>query len=98
MDEDVDSNRDDNDYDVCFVSGFRGVVDDGEDDEEDKNDDDDDDAAAAAAFDDDDDEEEDGFRGGRVRGENYHEVWKMDQTKTIMSKQNIVQNTITEYS
>ena len=104
MDEDVDSDRDDDDYDVHFASGFRGVVNDGEDDEEDKNDDDDNDddaaaAAAAAAFDDDDDdEEEDGFRGGRVRGENYHEVWKMDRTKTNMSKQNIVQNTTTEYS
>ena len=98
MDEDVDSDRDDDDYDVRFASGFRGVVNDGEDDEEDKNDDDDDDDAAAAAFDDDDDEEEDGFRGGRVRGENYHEVWKMDRTKTNTSKQNIVQNTITEYS
>jgi len=28
----VDSDRDDDDYHVCFVSGFRGVVDDGEDD------------------------------------------------------------------
>ena len=49
-------------------------------------------------LDDDDDEEEDGFRGGRVRGDNYHEVWKMHQTKTNTSKQNIVQNSITECS
>ena len=48
MDEDVDSNRDDDDCDVHFASGFCGVIDDGDDDEEDKNDDDDDDDAAAA--------------------------------------------------
>ena len=48
MDEDVDSDRDDDDYDVRFASGFRGVVNDGEDDEEDKNDDDDDDPSSYA--------------------------------------------------